>query len=115
MASLPPIPSGVILPLILLGVLGGELRLSAQGCEVTPQTGAMSVANPADGSIPETVQVRVFQSGAKSVELLRQSNIVQLGATVGPAPPAPYPDCGWPRALASLGCETPPGSCLDRG
>ena len=50
--------------------------------DMVTQGGAVSVANPADGSIPETVRVTVFRSGAKPVDLVQESNLVQLGARV---------------------------------
>ncbi len=45
------------------------------------QDGAVSVTNPQDGSIPEEVAVSVYDFGTFA-ERLRQSNLVQLGATV---------------------------------
>jgi hypothetical protein len=45
------------------------------------QKGAVSVANPQDGSIPEEVSVSVYSFGTYPT-LVRQSNLVPLGATV---------------------------------
>jgi len=45
------------------------------------QDGAVSVANPQDGSIPEEVSVSVYSFGT-FLTLIRQSNLVPLGATV---------------------------------
>jgi hypothetical protein len=45
------------------------------------QLGALSVTNPEDGSIPEEVNASVHEFGSY-VYLARQSNLVQLGATV---------------------------------
>jgi hypothetical protein len=47
------------------------------------QAGAVSVTNPAGGSIPEEVTVRVYPSGnVGSPRLVRSSNLVPLGETV---------------------------------
>jgi len=45
------------------------------------QAGAVSVTNPEDGSIPEEVSASVYEFGSY-VQHIRQSNLVQLGATV---------------------------------
>ena len=45
------------------------------------QLGAVSVSNPTDGSIPEEVEVWVYSFGQYPT-VLRQSNLVPLGATV---------------------------------
>ena len=45
------------------------------------QLGATSVANPQDGSVPEEVSVHAAKYGT-SLTLVRQSNLVPLGATV---------------------------------
>ncbi|MEN6424496.1 MAG: PEP/pyruvate-binding domain-containing protein [Phycisphaerales bacterium] len=45
------------------------------------QAGAVSVTNPEDGSIPEEVTVSVYSFGMYAYKV-RQSNLVQLGATV---------------------------------
>jgi hypothetical protein len=49
--------------------------------ELVTQLGATSVANPVDGSIPEEVSVYVSSYGIFPT-LIRQSNLVPLGATV---------------------------------
>ena len=49
--------------------------------ELVTQLGATSVSNPGDGSIPEEVSVYVSSYGTYP-ELVRQSNLVPLGATV---------------------------------
>ena len=49
--------------------------------ELVTQLGATSVSNPGDGSIPEEVSVYVSSYGAYPT-LVRQSNLVPLGATV---------------------------------
>ncbi|MHC4329312.1 MAG: PEP/pyruvate-binding domain-containing protein [Planctomycetota bacterium] len=47
------------------------------------QDGAVSVANPQDGSVPEEVSVYIYASTyGTSLTLVRQSNLVPLGATV---------------------------------
>jgi hypothetical protein len=56
---------------------GGRTR----SISLVTQTGAISVANPLDGSIPEEVNVQVLSFGMYAA-LLRGSNLVQLGATV---------------------------------
>lgn len=45
------------------------------------QAGAVSVTNPQDGSVPEEVVVTMYSFG-QYAQRLRQSNLVQLGATV---------------------------------
>lgn len=49
--------------------------------KLVTQAGATSVTNPEDGSIPEEVSVSVYSFGSYAY-LARQSNLVQLGATV---------------------------------
>jgi hypothetical protein len=49
--------------------------------ELVTQLGAISVSNPQDGSIPEEVSVYVSSYGTYPT-LVRQSNLVPLGATV---------------------------------
>ncbi|MEN6334220.1 MAG: PEP/pyruvate-binding domain-containing protein [Phycisphaerales bacterium] len=48
---------------------------------LTTQAGAVSVTNPEDGSIPEEVLVTMYSFG-QYAQRVRQSNMVQLGATV---------------------------------
>lgn len=55
------------------------------------QKGAVSVANPQDGSVPEEVQVYVDGEGNKTITLIRESNLVILGDTVMDRP-ADYND-----------------------
>ena len=50
--------------------------------EMVTQVGATSVANPSDGSLPETVRLLVFRSGSMATELVQESNLLPLGATV---------------------------------
>lgn len=50
--------------------------------EMVTQVGARSVTNPSDGSIPETVEVTVFDSGSVFVDLVRGSSLVPLGGSV---------------------------------
>ncbi len=59
------------------------LDYSARGefIDMVTQLGAVSVANPVDGSIPEEVDVSVYTSGTY-VYLRQGSNLVLLGATV---------------------------------
>ncbi|MBP8910864.1 MAG: hypothetical protein KBI32_05085, partial [Phycisphaerae bacterium] len=45
------------------------------------QAGAVSVTNPQDGSVPEEVVVTMYSFG-QYTQRIRQSNLVQLGATV---------------------------------
>lgn len=45
------------------------------------QAGAVSVTNPQDGSVPEEVVVTMYSFG-RYAQRIRQSNLVQLGATV---------------------------------
>jgi len=54
---------------------------SSWNIELVTQLGAVSVANPDDGSIPEEVRVDVYSFGTYPT-LIRQSNLVPLGATV---------------------------------
>lgn len=49
--------------------------------EMVTQKGAVSVSNPTDGSIPEEVEATIYSFGTYPT-LLRQSNLVPLGATV---------------------------------
>ncbi|HIJ53709.1 MAG TPA: hypothetical protein HPP66_11225 [Planctomycetes bacterium] len=49
--------------------------------ELVTQLGATSVSNPGDGSLPEEVSVSVYSFGTY-LTLIRQSNLVPLGATV---------------------------------
>lgn len=64
------------------GVAAVERR-SEWSWEITliSQRAAVSVTNPPDGSVPEEVVVRVHSFGTYA-ERVRQSNLVQLGATV---------------------------------
>lgn len=50
--------------------------------KLVTQKGAVSVANPEGGSIPEEVEVYVNGTGDKTATLIRQSNLVILGETV---------------------------------
>jgi hypothetical protein len=63
----------------------GVATLSRSGpnyfIEMVTQVGATSVTNPSGGSIPETVQITVF-STSTAVELVQESNLVQLGGRV---------------------------------
>lgn len=49
--------------------------------DLVTQTGATSVTNPTDGSIPEEVSIDIFNFGTFPT-VQRESNLVQLGATV---------------------------------
>ncbi len=61
-----------------------ELRRSDEwswDMTLVTQAGAVSVTNPEDGSVPEEVVVTIYSFG-QYAQQLRQSNLVQLGATV---------------------------------